>query len=106
MRDPLVYIHDMRLAAEKIQRYTSGMSKEEFLASGMAYDAVIRNLLVIGEAARHFPTDLHAEYAGVDFHRLKALRNILIHEYFAIDDEILWDIISMHLPELIRLLGR
>jgi len=66
----------------------------------MTLDAVVRNLEVIGEAVKQLPVDLRAREPGVDWQKIAGLRDILIHHYFGIDVDILWDIIQNKLPAL------
>ncbi len=87
-------------AIEKIERYTSGLTFAEFETNDMAADAVVRNLEIIGEAARHIPSDWRAHHAGVDWRRVIGFRNIVIHEYFAVDLEIVWTIVTRQLEPL------
>jgi uncharacterized protein with HEPN domain len=68
-------------------------------------DAVVRNLEVIGEAAKKLPDDLRTRIPGVEWQRIGGLRDILIHEYFAVDIDIIWDIVSAKVPELQRVVG-
>lgn len=66
----------------------------------MAVDAVVRNLEVVGEAVKGIPEDLRAAYPAIEWRRVVGLRDILIHAYFAVDVEILWDVIVHKLPPL------
>jgi uncharacterized protein with HEPN domain len=66
----------------------------------MVIDAVVRNLEIIGEAARNIPPDLRNKYLAVDWTRVVGFRNIVIHEYFDVDLEIVWVIATQRLAEL------
>ena len=99
-RDSRVYLEDILGAIGKIQRYTKGLSKQTFGADDKTLDAAIRNLEVIGEAVKQLPADLRAQEPGIDWHKIAGLRDILIHQYFGIDVDILWDIIQNKLPAL------
>lgn len=66
----------------------------------MIVDAVVRNLEVIGEAARSIPPQLREKYTGVDWARVVGFRNIVIHEYFSVDVEIVWTIATQRLSTL------
>jgi uncharacterized protein with HEPN domain len=68
----------------------------------MVQDAVVRNLEVIGEAVRNLPTDLRRQHPKVPWRSVTALRNILIHEYFGVDLEIVWRVVQRRLPALKR----
>ena len=103
-RDVRLFLHDMLEAIEKIERYTAGLGFEEFEANDMVVDAVVRNLEIIGEAAKHIPQDLRNRYGEVDWRRVVGFRNIVIHEYFDVDLEIVWTIATSQLPKLKEIL--
>lgn len=99
-RDPRLFLTDMLEAIAKIERYTDGLSFEQFEANEMLLDAVVRNLEIIGEAARYIPPTLREQYAQVEWSRVVGFRNIVIHAYFAVDVEIVWVIATQRLSEL------
>jgi uncharacterized protein with HEPN domain len=99
-RDVRLFIVDMLEAVKKVERYTTGLTFEQFEGNDMVVDAVVRNLEVIGEAARHIPEDLRHRYTGVDWRRVAGFRNIVIHEYFDIDLMIVWTIATERLQDL------
>jgi uncharacterized protein with HEPN domain len=99
-RDYKVYLEDILEASRKIRSYTEGLSYEAFRESPMVADAVIRNLEVIGEAIKQLPEPLRAQYPDIPWKRIAGLRDILIHAYFGIDFEVIWDLITTKLPDL------
>jgi uncharacterized protein with HEPN domain len=103
-RDVRLYLEDILTAAQKIQRYLAGLSDDQFRQDDRTYDAVIRNLEVIGEAARNIPDDFRQRFPEIEWRSISAFRNILVHEYFAIRDEIVWDIVANKVPELQELI--
>jgi uncharacterized protein with HEPN domain len=93
-RDPRLYLEDIQLACQKIVRYTRGMNIEQFRTDDRTYDAVIRNLEIIGEAARNIADEIRLAYPSVEWRAIAALRNIIAHEYFGVKDEIVWDLVE------------
>jgi uncharacterized protein with HEPN domain len=100
-RDYRLFLEDMQTSSEKIVRYTRGLNKEEFLKDEKTYDAVVRNLTVIGEAVKHIPDKVRENYVQLAWREIAGFRDIAIHEYFGIDEEILWDIIQNEVPSLL-----
>lgn len=99
-RDYKVYLEDMADACEKIQRYAEGVSFEHFASDQKTIDAVVRNLEILGEAAKQVPDFIRRANSQVDWNRLAGLRDILIHQYFGVDLVIIWDIVQNKLPIL------
>lgn len=99
-RDYKVYLEDILEAIGKISRYTAGVSQEVFSRDEKTLDAVVRNLEIIGEAIKKVPGKIRSKYPEVEWKRIAGLRDILIHEYFGIDMDIIWDIVQNKLPEL------
>nr|WP_223965675.1 DUF86 domain-containing protein [Thermus thermophilus] len=91
---------------EKIDRYTAGLTFERFAQDDRTVDAVVRNLEVIGEAARQIPSEVRERYPEVPWRRVIGLRNVVVHEYFAVDVEIVWTVVRQSLPELKEALRR
>ncbi len=99
-RDYRVFLEDILGSLERIQTLTSGLSYDDFTKDLARQEAVIRNLEIIGEAAKHIPTAMRSGHPEVDWARIGGLRDILIHRYFAVDLEIIWDVILNRLPSL------
>lgn len=100
------YLDDMVEFAEKILAYTAGFDQERFVASGLTYDATIRNLELLGEAASRIPGEIRESAAEIPWRQIVATRNRLIHAYLGIDNDILWNIIEQDIPELLPRLKR
>lgn len=100
------YVHDMIAFAEKVLAYTDGLDQSSFVASGITYDATLRNLELIGEAASRIPAELREANPAVPWRMLVATRNRLIHAYLGIDDDIIWSIVSQDVPILLSELRR
>ncbi len=99
-RDYELYVADMLDAIGAIQSYTRGLAKREFASNRLVKDAVIRNLEVIGEAAKNIPDDVRPAGSGVEWRKITGLRDVLAHAYFGVDDDIVWDIVENKLEPL------
>jgi hypothetical protein len=99
-RDPDLLLEDMLAAVQKIERYTAGMDQESFLHDEKTLDAVARNLEILGEAAKQLPGDFLAQHPGVPWRQIAGLRNRIVHEYFGLDLELIWQVVRHDLPQL------
>jgi len=95
------YLDDMIGFAEKVVSYTHGMDQAGFVRSGLNYDATVRNLELIGEAATHIPDEIRQANPQMPWRRIIATRNRLIHGYLGIDNDTLWSIIRSDIPSLL-----
>jgi uncharacterized protein with HEPN domain len=93
-------IDDILEAIDKIERYTYDFDFDAWQNDEKTIDAVIRNLEIIGEASSHLPIEIQEQYEDVPWGMMKGIRNILAHEYFGVDLEILWKTIKEDLPNL------
>jgi uncharacterized protein with HEPN domain len=91
-------IADIYEAIEKIERYTTGISKTGFMADDKTIDAVVRNLEIIGEAANRLPDRITKSQSIIQWKKIIGLRNRIVHDYFGIDVELVWRIIQNDLP--------
>jgi uncharacterized protein with HEPN domain len=98
------YIDDMIDAARKVLAYTAGFDQPGFVASGLNYDATVRNLEIIGEAAMHVPDTVRNSHPEIPWRRIVATRNRLIHGYLGIDNDTLWSIVRDDTPALLAAL--
>lgn len=94
------YIDDMIDAARKVLAYTDGFDQPAFVASGLNYDATVRNLEIIGEAATRVPDDVRDSHPQIPWRQIVATRHRLIHGYLGIDNDTLWSIIRDDIPAL------
>ena len=99
-RDSRVYLEDVLTAIERIRVYVGGFSREVFGADAKTVDAVVRNLEIIGEAVKQLPAELRAQAPDVEWIKIAGLRDVLIHAYFAVNLDIVWDVICHKIPDL------
>jgi uncharacterized protein with HEPN domain len=100
-REWLFYVSDMVGFCEKVLVYTQGLQQDEFVADAMRFDATVRNLELIGEAATHIPQDVRSAQPTIPWRMLIATRNQLIHGYLGLDNDILWSIVQTDVPVLL-----
>lgn len=100
-RSSLLYLTDILESVEKIQRYTNNLTFADFVSSELVFDAVVRNLEIIGEASNNIPQSIQTTYPTVPWRLMKDMRNVLSHEYFGIDIDIVWKTATEALPQLL-----
>ncbi len=99
-RGPRLYLQDILDSIGRIESYTNGLTFDQFAGEQMRVDAVIRNFEIIGEASSHIPAEFKELADSVPWDKVRSMRNIMIHEYFGVDSQILWQTIRDSLPEL------
>ena len=100
-RHTKLLLGDIIDSVEKINTYTQSLTYDQFIEDSRTIDAVIRNLEIIGEASNRLPDELKDQTSEVDWHKIRGLRNRIVHGYFGINYKIIWDIVEDYLPELI-----
>ena len=98
------YLEDMIEFALKVQLYTTGLDQVGFIANDVVYDATLRNLELIGEAAAHIPKEVQSAHPEIPWRLIIATRNRLIHAYLGIDNDTIWSIIQDDIPDLLSVL--
>ena len=99
-REWLFRLEDIVESSALIAVYVQGMSYADWVKDRKTIDAVVRNLQIIGEATNHVPEDVRSRYSDVPWAQLRGMRNILIHEYFGVDTDILWRAATEDVPRL------
>jgi uncharacterized protein with HEPN domain len=99
-RDWLLYVRDMVVCCDKVLSYTDGLTRQDFAERGMVFDATVRNLELLGEAARQVPDAVRAEHPEIEWRKIVGLRNLLIHSYFGVEEGMLWDLVQHRIQPL------
>jgi uncharacterized protein with HEPN domain len=101
-RDPALYLGDIVEACRRIERMAAGRSDDQVFDDEVVRDAILFNIVVIGEAAASLPADAQARFPGIQWGRIKAMRNMVAHEYFGLDRFLVLDVVRLKVPELRR----
>ena len=98
------YVQDMIEFGEKVLFYTNGLDQATFIADGRTYDATLRNLQLVGEAATHIPRAVRDVHPETEWREIIATRNRVAHGYMGMDEDVIWDIIQTDIPNLLSAL--
>jgi len=96
----LLYLHDIKDSINAINNYITSMTFDEFINDRKTYMAVIREFEIIGEAVKNIPDNIKTKYPDIQWRDIVDFRNLLIHQYFGVDLEIVWKTIHEDLPPL------
>jgi uncharacterized protein with HEPN domain len=99
-REWKLFLKDAQKSANRIIEYIKGMDRKEFFYDHKTFDAVMRNIEIIGEAIKHIPSEIREKYKEIEWKKIAGLRDIVVHEYFGIDEDIIWDVVENKVPEL------
>lgn len=100
IRRDLDYLSDLQEAIDRAIQYTRNLTWEEYLEDRKTQDAVIRNLEIIGEAAKLISDEFRLRYPDLPWREMSGTRDRLIHQYFGVNQDIVWEIIQIDLPKL------
>ncbi len=103
MREPLKdheRLEHMLLAIDRILRYTQGKTFQDMVTNDMMYYAVVKNIEIIGEAANMLTSDFQTAHSETPWKMVKGMRNYIVHEYFQIDNVVVWDVVTQELVPL------
>lgn len=98
-REFILYLEDMFQSMQRIDEYLGDLDFRRFKMSYMVVDAIIRNFEIIGEAAKNIPTEIQEKHPEIPWRKMYGLRNLIAHEYFGIDYEMIWEIAKNNLPQ-------
>ena len=99
-KDPLVFIKHIRDAIGRIESFLKETSKNDFMGSELLQSAVIRQIEIIGEAVKSLPQDFTNKHKEISWIKIAGMRDKLIHHYFGVDKETIWEVIEEDLPKL------
>lgn len=100
-RDSYLYLEDILEAGSRVERYIAGFDYEQFRGDTKTQDAVIRQFLIIGESIKCLPSDWKAKEPEINWRAIAGFRDILSHAYFAVEESIVWDSATKHLPDVV-----
>lgn len=89
-------------AIERITRYTDGLDYHSFVADDMRYYAIVKNIEIIGEAANMLTFRFREANPDIPWKAICGMRNYIVHEYFSVDEKIVWEVVKVDLPKLYR----
>ncbi len=98
-REYILYLEDMFQSMQRIEEYLGDLDFRKFKMAYMVVDAIIRNFEIIGEASKNVPTEIQEKYPEIPWRKMYGLRNLIAHEYFGIDYEMIWEIAKSNLPQ-------
>ncbi len=99
-RDQRLFLEDILEAIDRIENYTESMSYDDFIEDGKTIDAVVRNLEIIGEAVKNLSDEIKREHPEINWKGIAGMRDKLIHGYFGVDPQVVWETIQTRVPEL------
>jgi uncharacterized protein with HEPN domain len=99
MKDDRFYLQHILDAIEKVEAYTR-CGREAFMSESQWHDATLRQLEIIGEAAKHLSPAFREAHGAIPWRRIAGLRDVLIHEYFGVDLPAVWELTQTDIPEL------
>jgi len=99
-KDPGVFLDHILECIDLIENYSEGIAEAELMKSVSLQDMIIRRIEIIGEAVKNLPDDLKREYPEIPWRDIAGLRDIVVHQYFGLDLELIWDVVTRDIPDL------
>jgi len=99
-KNPKIFLQHILESVCEIEKYIKGVTEDQFIHSTQIQDAVIRRLEIIGEAAKRIPKEITKRYDFIPWKKIAGTRDVLIHDYFTIDIEAVWETITKDIPKL------
>ncbi len=101
-RDYVLFLRDIEDACHKIDAYSRDLTFDEFAEREMPFYSLVRLLEIIGEAVKSIPEEVRDRYPAVQWRQIARARDLMAHHYFGLEDETLWEMIQVHVPELLE----
>jgi len=99
-KDPGVFLDHILECIDLIENYSEGIAEAEFMKSVSLQDMIIRRIEIIGEAVKNLPDDIKKEHPEIPWRDIAGLRDIVVHQYFGLDLELIWDVVTRDIPNL------
>jgi len=99
-KDPGVLLEHIQECIDLIENYSDGIAEAEFMKSVSLQDMIIRRIEIIGEAVKNLPDELKKEHPEIPWRDIAGLRDIVVHQYFGLDLELIWDVVEKDIPDL------
>ena len=99
-RNTLVYLKDILESIERIENYTKSVKEENFYEDLQLQDAVLKRLEIIGEAVKNIPASIRKKYPEIPWKEMAGLRDVLVHEYFGVNQKRVWKVVAKRLSPL------
>ncbi len=99
IKEPLVFIRHIFDCIESIEQFSQGLTKEEFKKNDLKQSAILRKIEIIGEAVKNLPNSFRDRFPSAEWKRITGTRDRLIHQYFGVDLDLMWDVVKKELPK-------
>lgn len=99
-KDPEVFLDHILESIDLIEDYSEGVTESDFVGSSSLQDMIVRRIEIIGEAVKNLPDDLKREHPQIPWRDIAGLRDIVVHQYFGLDLELIWDVVERDIPQL------
>ena len=99
-RDISDYVRDLLTSIDEIEQFTAGLTYDEFSQDKKTINAVVRSLEVLGEAAKHIPSQIRNKHDGIPWSKMSGLRDVLIHDYMGVDVRTVWNVAVKRIKEI------